>query len=160
MQKNAEKIYEYRNDFLYFVIRPDRNRGENALICCSGVNVSAFLPITRNRHGLYANSCMRGLQHVHHMVTDFAASRGAISRIIGGNDGAGLSPANGYWYTDVLVVENASESFPDELINFCVTNLLKTIFLACMLELQLPETLPAPAKLQLFIAGLCEKYGQ
>jgi hypothetical protein len=157
---NTEKTYEYRNKFLYFVIHPDKSRGENVLICCSGVNVFAFLPITKNRHGLYANSCMRGLQQLHHMVTDFATARGAKSTIIGGSDCAGLAPSEDFWYTDVLLIENASDSFPDEMINFCVTNLLKIIFHACMLELQLPETLPGPPELQVLIEDLCVKYKQ
>jgi len=157
---NEGKTYEYKNDFLYFVVRPDKTRGENALICCSGVNVFAFLPITKGRHGLYANSCTRGLQQVHHMVTDFALSRGAKSRIIGGNDCAGLAPSKDFWYTDVLRIENASGSFPEELINFCVTNLVKIIFSACVLEIQLPETLPTPPELQTLLENLCEKYKQ
>lgn len=160
MRTITEKTFEYRNDFLYFVIRPDFSAGKNVLICCSGVNVYGFLPITKGRHGLYANSSQRGLQQLHHMVTDFAASRGATSRIIGGNSCAGLVASKDFWYTDVLRIENAPESFPDELMTFCVTNLLKIIFSACVLELHLPEPLPGPAELQLFLEGLCDKYRQ
>jgi hypothetical protein len=155
-----ETIREYKNDFLYFIIRPDKSRGAHSLICCSAVNVYAFLPITKGRHGLYANPSQRGLQRLHHMVTDFAASRGAKSKIIGGTDCAGLAPSKDFWYSDVLSIERASDSFPDELITFCVTNLLKIIFKSCMLELPLPEKLPEPPELQVFIESLCEKYRQ
>ncbi|MBF0557886.1 MAG: hypothetical protein HQL08_03800 [Nitrospirae bacterium] len=155
-----EKTHEYKNDFLYFIISPDKSGGENALRCCSGVNVYGFLPITRKRHGLYANPCQRGLQQLHHMVTDFAASRGAKSRIVGGAACVGLAPSNDFWYSDVLSIENASDSFPDDLISFCVTNLLKIIFNSCMLELPLPEKLPGPPELQAFIERLCDKYKQ
>ncbi|HKN19377.1 MAG TPA: hypothetical protein VJW95_06230 [Dissulfurispiraceae bacterium] len=155
-----EKTYEYKNYFLYFIIRPDESRGPHAWTCCSGVNVYGFLPITKGRHGLYANPSQRGLQQLHHMVTDFAASRGGKSRIIGGTDCAGIVTSKDFWYSDVLSIESASDSFPEELITFCVINLLRIIFNSCMLELPLPEKLPGPRELQVFIEGLCEKYRQ
>ncbi len=63
-----DKSYEYKNDFLYFVIRPEESRGETILIYCSGVNVSLFYPVTKGRHGRGSHPAMRGLQLVNHGV--------------------------------------------------------------------------------------------
>jgi hypothetical protein len=58
------KTYDYINGFMYFVIRPDKSRGDGTFIYCSGVNLFRFLLITKGRHGLGSNPAMRGLQLV------------------------------------------------------------------------------------------------
>jgi len=69
---NTHDSSEYINDFLYFVIRPDKSKGAGILRYCSGVNVSLFSPITKGRHGMGANPSMRGLQLVNHGVRALA----------------------------------------------------------------------------------------
>lgn len=155
----TQKSYEYMNDFLYFVIRPDESRGKGALIYCSGVNIVRFSPITKGRHGIGSNPSLRGLQLVNLGVRALALTRGATPKALRGNDCAGIAPTKDTWYTELLLIENASESFPGEIINYCVINLLKKIFKACMLEVHLPEKLPAPGELQDFLEPLCRKYG-
>jgi hypothetical protein len=150
---------EYINAFLYFVVRPDKRNGEDLLIYCSGVNVSRFSPITKGRHGIGSNPSVRGLQLVNHGVRALALSKGATPRAIRGDNCAGIAPTMDTWYTELLLIENAPASFPDELINYCVITLLRKIFNACMLEPQLPGSLLKPDELQLFIETLCSKYG-
>lgn len=157
---NTQQSHKYINEFLYFVISPDKSRGDGALIYCSGVNVSRFSPITRGRHGIGSNPATRGLQLVNLGVRNLALSKGATPRALRGNDCAGIVPTEDTWFTELLLIENASESFPDEMINYCVTNLLKKIFRACMLEVQLPEKLQTPDELQDFLEPLCRKYGR
>jgi hypothetical protein len=154
----AQKVYEYKNDFLYFVIRHDESRGKGSLVYCSGVNVVRFSPITRGRHGI-GNPSMRGLQLVNCGVRALALTQGATPVALRGNDCAGIAPPKDTWYTELLLIENAPGSFPDEMINYCVMNLLRKIFNACMLEVQLPEKLPAPGELQDLLEPLCRKYG-
>jgi len=155
---NTQQSHKYKNDFLYFVMRPDESRGKGALIYCSGVNVVRFSPITKGRHGI-GNPSVRGLQLVNLGVRALALSKGATPKALRGNDCAGIAPAHDTWYTELLLIENASMSFPDEMINYCVINLLKKIFNACMLEVQLPEKLLTPDELQDFLEPLCRKYG-
>jgi len=152
--------YEYANNFLYFVIKPATTRGNGAFILCSGVNLSRFLPITKQRHGLASNPAMRGLQLVKIDITALALARGALPRIIRGNDCAGLTLTEEGWYTEILLIENMPVSFPAEAIDYCVMALLKSIFKACRLEVKLPDTLPKPDELQLFIEGVCSAYGR
>lgn len=157
MQKDA---YSYVNDFLYFVLKPDETRGPGSLIYCSGVNITRFLPITRGRHGLGSNQAFRGLQLVRHGVRELALSRGAATKTIKGSDCAGIAPTPDMWYTEILLIENAPDSFAEEVINYCVVNLMKKIIKACMLqEVQPPEELLEPLELQGFIEGISSAYG-
>ena len=149
-------MYEYRSDFLYFVLRPGSS---GALICCSGVNMTRFSPITKGRHGIGSNPAIRGLQLVNLGVRDLARSQGATAKKVRGNDCAGITPAYDTWYTEILLIENAPESFPEEMIKYCVMNLLKKIFNACMLEVVLPDQLPGPDELRVFLEIQCGAYG-
>lgn len=156
---NTQKPYEYINDFLFFVTRPDKNRGEGALIYCSGVNVSRFLPITKGRHRPMSNPAIRGLQLVNLGVRALALSKGAIPKAIRGNECAGIGHIQDHWYKELLLIENAPESFPDDMINYCVVELLKKIDRAIMLEAKVPDKLLNPDELQVFIEAMCSKYG-
>lgn len=148
----------YRNAFLYFVVRVDERKGDNTLICCSGINVVRFSPITKGRHGI-GNPSVRGLQLVNLGIRDLALKRGATPRALRENDCAGLAPAEDTWYTERLLIEGAPASFPPEVIDYSVMNLLKKIFNACMLEVRLPESVPTQEELQDFLEELCRKYG-
>jgi hypothetical protein len=152
--------HQYINEFLYFIIKPALGRGNGAFILCSGVNLSRFLPITKQRHGLASNPALRGLQLVKIRVCDLAIARGALPKIIRGNECAGLTPTDEGWFTEILLIENAPESFPEETIDYCAMALLKSIFKACRLEVVLPDKLPKPDELQLFIEGVCRVYGK
>ncbi|HXX53282.1 MAG TPA: hypothetical protein VEI28_01785 [Thermodesulfovibrionales bacterium] len=149
----------YINNFLYFVIRPDTRREKPVLIYCSGVNISRFTPLTRGQHGIGSSPVMRGLQLVNLGVRHLALSRGATPKAIRGNECEGIVPTKETWYTERLLIENASESFPDEILHYCVIGLLKKIFKASMREVHLPETLPGAEELEVFIQGQCKKYG-
>jgi hypothetical protein len=156
---SAQRSYEYINDFLYFVLRPDKSRGNDAMYYCSGVDLSRFLPITKGRHRASANPAMRGLQLVNHGVRALALSKGATPRAVQVGDCAGIVPLKNGWYRYPLLIENVPESLPDEIINYCVINLMRKIFNALLLEEEPPDRLPDPDELQVYIEGLCAKYG-
>ncbi len=134
--------HSYINDFLYFVVRYDETRGKGALICCSGVNLERFAPLTKGRHGLGPSPAMRGLQIVRLGAIALAISKGATPKTLRGDDCAGIAPTKDSWYTELLLIENAPETFSDEIIRYSVTRLIDSIFKACRLELHLPDKLP------------------
>jgi hypothetical protein len=151
--------HQYANEFLYFVIKPAISKDKGAFILCSGVNLTRFLPITRRRHGLASNPALRGLELVKIAVCDMALAKGALPKIIRGNYCAGLTTTDEGWFTDILLIENAPDSFPEEVIGYCAMALLKSIFKACRLEVALPDKLPEPEDLQSLIEGVCRTYG-
>ncbi|HCL82051.1 MAG TPA: hypothetical protein DHV16_09915 [Nitrospiraceae bacterium] len=147
---------------MYFVIKPaGGNRGGNALLYCSGVNLQRFLPITKGRHRLGLNPAAKGLQSVNLRVRSLSLSHGATPKSIHGNDCSGIAPAkDDLWYSELFLIENASEPLPDEIINYAVVDLLKKIFLACMLKETMPDKLIEPGELKTFIEDMCVKYGR
>lgn len=157
---NTQKSYEYINEFLYIVVKHDKIKDPGRLIYCSGVNLSRFSPITKGRHGVCSNPAMRGLQLVNLGVRALAISEGASTKTLRGNDCAGIVPTKHGWYKDVLLIENAPDSFPEKIINYFVLELLKKIDNACMLEAKLPDKLLEPNELQLVIEALCSKYAK
>ncbi len=148
---------EYINDFLFFAVRPGKRDGKEVLICCSGVNISLFSPITKGRHGIASSPVMRGLQLVNLDVRKLALSKGATPVTIKGNECADITPTMDTWYTELLAIENAPEAFVDEIISYCVFNLLEKIFKASARPLQLPAELPTPYYLQVFLEAECGK---
>ena len=156
---NSIKSYEYINRFLYFVLRRDESRGKNTYIYCSGINFDRFLPLTKGRHRPMSNPAMRGLQLVNVEIRSLILSKGATPKAIRGDFCTEIYPAGDLWYKEQLLIENAQESLPDEIIRFGVIHLLQKIDRAIILGADLPEILLTPAELEVFIDALCKTYG-
>ena len=145
---------------MYFVLRPDESRGTGNFIYCSGVDLYSFLPITKGRHRPMSNPAMRGLQLVNLDVRALTLSKGATPKAVQGNHCSGIVPSKDGWYKELLLIENAPASLPDEIISHCVVNLMKKIFKAmCLMDVNLPDKLLAPDELETFIDSLCTEYG-
>ncbi|MBI5847337.1 MAG: hypothetical protein HZB31_05205 [Nitrospirae bacterium] len=148
------KKYEYINDYLYFVVRQAPERGSNAWVYCSGVNITRFSTLTRGRHGLSSNPVIRGLQLLKHNVSRLAISHGARPRLIRGRDCSGIAPTQEAWYSEILLVEDAPASLPAGIIALCTEDLFEKIIVSCCPEMKHPGRPLAPEELQTFIAGL------
>jgi len=146
--------FEYRNDYLFFVVRPAPERETNAWIYCSGVNVTRFSTLTRGRHGLSSNPVIRGLQLVKHSVSRLAISRGARPRLIRGRDCAGIAPTPETWYSEILLIEDTPASLPVGIIVFCQEDLIERIVANCCPEMKKPDRALSSDELQIFITGL------
>ena len=154
------KTYEYKNDFLYFIISPYKDGENNTLLYCSAVDLYSFLPITKGRHRPMSNPVMRGLQLVNLGVRALALKKGATPKALKTNECAGILPVREGLYTERLLIENAPESLPQEIIDFCIPDLFSKISNSSLLDCNLPGALPEPDKLQEFIQDLCRKYGK
>ena len=156
---NMQKSFEYINEFLYLVVRPDESRGKGALLYCSGVNVTRFMPITKGRHGMGPSPCARTMQLTNLGVRDLAMAKGATARAIRGNHCAGIAPNMETWFTQPFLVENASDTFPEEMRDYFVMTFLKKLSLYIRLDFQIPESVPDAEGLQVYLEGLCKKFG-
>ncbi len=156
---NADESYEYVNDYLFFVLMPDTERGRGDLTYCSGVNIDRFLPITKGRHRPMSNPAVRGLQLVNLGVRALALSHGAMPQAVRGKGCSKITPSAGIWSTERLLIGHAPEELPGKIIQYGVTELLKKIDRAIMLGAELPDALLSPGDLQVFIDGMCSKYG-
>jgi hypothetical protein len=143
---------------MYFVVRPDKS-SQNTLLYCSGVNIDRFLPITRGRHRPMSNPAVRGLQLVNLGVRSIALAHGATPKAVRENNCRDITPPKDCWSTERLLIENVQESLPEEIIGYCVINLLKKIFNAIYIrEEALPDTLLEQNQLQMLLESLCSKY--
>jgi hypothetical protein len=151
---------EYINEFLYFVLRQGTgSKPKDSFIYCSGVNIDRFMPITKGRHRPMSNPAIRGLQLVNLGVRDLALTKGAVPIALRGNECAGIVPSKDQWYKELLLIEKVPDSFPSEIINYCVINLLKKIVNSCLLSVKPPETVFIPEELQAYIENLCKEFG-
>jgi hypothetical protein len=103
---------------------------------------------------------MRGLQNTRNTISSMVSARGARPKFIRGRDCAGIAPTQESWYTDLLLIENAPESFSGEIIKCGVTALVASIFKACRIPFHLPEPLPSPDELQRLIEEQCRIYAR
>jgi hypothetical protein len=149
---------EYINDFLYFVIKSDENSANGDLICCSGVNVDRFTPITKGRHNPMSNPAIRGLQLIQYDIMALALENGTTAKTIRGYKGKGLPPTEEIWSTECLLIKNAPPSLPDRILNHSVVELLKKIDMASTRGATLPDKLLSPDELQVFIESMCNEY--
>ncbi|MGC2064401.1 MAG: hypothetical protein WA610_15635, partial [Thermodesulfovibrionales bacterium] len=152
--------YEYINDFLYFVVRPESRGGKEVLIMCSGVNLTRFSPITKNRYGIGGNPILSGLQLVKYDLCSLALSKGAIPKDIWGYHCDGIAPTQEAWYAEPLQIENADNLSPEEIINFGIRNLLQRVVTCTRLSYEIPETIPSPAELQVYLEEMCRAMSQ
>jgi hypothetical protein len=149
---------EYINDFLYFIIRPETRDEKNALVYCSGVNLRRLLPVTGGRHGLASNPALRGLQIVNRGLRALALSKQIQPRTVKEKLCPDIAFEGDLWFSESLMFENAPASFPDEMLEFCVNNLLRSLNKSCRLGEELPEELLSPDELKELLKGWCEKY--
>ena len=149
------KEHAYINDFLYFVVRPQKKEDKDVLIYCSGINVTRFLPLMQGRLGLGSNPIVSGLQLVKYDLCALAISRGAEPKEHYCNiDCARTAPTKEGWYTEPLLIENPGALTPEEIVGFAVGSMIKRINAASLSDHQLPDHLP-PGELQTHIETVC-----
>ena len=142
---------EYKTDYFYFAVRPDKRDGKDVLIYCSGINVTRFMPMLQGRLGLGSNPVISGLQLVKYDLCTLAHSKGSTPREHCCNIGsAGNHPTKDYWYTEPLLIENPSGLTPAEILDFVVKGIIKKINAASLSEQKLPDNLP-PSELQKYL---------
>lgn len=150
---------KYINDFLYFVFLPYESQGDSTMLYCSGVNLDRFLPVTKGRHRPLANPARRGLQLANLGVRALILEKGAIPIAIKSSDCAEIVPKSNGWYRDKLLIENIHDSLPGDILNYVILNLLGRVMNSCQLHETLPDKLPDPEELQIYLESLCDKYG-
>jgi hypothetical protein len=149
---------EYINDFLYFVFMPYKNRGDDTLLYCSGINLDRFLPVTKGRHRPLANPARRGLQLANLGVRALALKKGSVPKSLNSQDCAEVVPKSDGWYRDKLLIEHVHISLPRNILDYVVLNFLGRVMNSCQLHEKLPDRLPNPADLQSYLESLCDKY--
>ncbi|KJR43240.1 hypothetical protein MCHI_000855 [Candidatus Magnetoovum chiemensis] len=152
--------YEYKNDFLYCVIREDEKAGSNSYIYCCGVNVSRFTPLTAGKHRLGQNPAYVGIQNTNLKLRSLLLSKGAEPRTSRGDECQGLIPIKeDQWRTELIFIKNISASDLAEIGEFFVMTLINLVLTAALPDIELPNALPTADELQAYLDELTAKYG-
>jgi hypothetical protein len=146
----------YINDYVYSVIKDE----QEGLVYCSGINLTRFLPITAGKHGLASNPALKSLQITNHKVRALALSIGAAPKSRRGKDCIGIAPTTDTWYTELLIIENAPDTFAKELLEFSIVSLVKRVIKMCLLSIDMPDILIPPDELQTQFESIMKKYGR
>jgi hypothetical protein len=145
---------EYRNDFFSIVIGEAPGHGPGTYLFCSAINISRFDPLCWGKAGICSNPAFKGLQLLRADVSAFAMKRGIVTR------NSELAPCDrtGYgdgWYREnALLIEQASSGDIREILEFSVTDLVRTVLTACIPDSKVPAGFLEPEAMQRFLESL------
>ena len=146
----------YVTDYFYFSVKQVKRNGKEVLAYCSGTNLDRFLPMSRGRLGLGSNPILSGLKLVKYDVCKLALSKGAMPRDQPGSiKCADITPSEGTWYIEPLLIENPEGLVPDEIVAFCVDNYVRRVAAWSLQECEVPDALLLPGDMQARLDILC-----
>jgi len=140
--------YEYKNDFLYIVIRQAPEQGSDAWLYCCGINTTRFDPLCWGKAGICSNPAFKGLQQMRADVSGFALQTDFSTRSAEGFDCSPITPRGDGWYRENMLIIGASPKNIQATLEFSVTDLVKIVMYVCAPEAKMPDRLPNPPALQ------------
>ncbi len=155
MQAETVRSFEYKNAFLYVVIREEPRLGPDSWLYCCGIHLSRFCRLAWRKGGICSNPALRGIQLLLTHVSAFAAKQGMIITKAEGIDSAPITPQGHGWYHEhPLRLERTKPEKIRQLLEFSVMDLVKTVLVVCVPDAQVPAVLPDSAALQKYLESL------
>jgi hypothetical protein len=157
-QPQAIRSYEYKNDYLYIVIREAPELGPKSYLYCCGINISRFDPICWGKAGICSNPAFKGLQLLRADVANFALKKGVQPKSADHIPCGPMTPRGDGWYREnVLLLEKATAKAVQDILAFSVTDLVKTVLYVCAPDAKIPAKLPNPPAMQKWLESLSVK---
>jgi hypothetical protein len=155
MQTAPIRSFEYKNAFLYVVIREEPKLGPDSWLYCCGIHLPRFCRLAWRKAGICSNPALRGIQLLLTHVSAFAAKQGMIVTKAEGIDPASITPPGHGWYHEhPLRLEGAAPERIHELLEFSVMDLVKTVLVVCVPDAPIPAAFPDAAALQKYLESL------
>lgn len=155
MQTTTIRSFEYKNAFLYVVIREEPRLGPDSYLYCCGVNTPRFCRLSWRKGGICSNPVVRGIQLLRTHVSAFAAGQGMIVEKESTIDASLITPHGEGWYHEhPLRLEKAGPEEIRELLEFSVMDLVKTVLVICVPDVQMPTAFLAAKAMQKFLESL------
>ncbi len=145
---------EYKNDYLYIVIRRIPELGPQTHLFCCGINTTRFDPICWGKAGICSNPAFKGLQQMSADVSGFALKNNFLTKPYEGNDCRAITPPGDGWYRENMLIMKASPRNVRESLEFSVMDLVKTVLSVCAPDAKMPAALPNPPALQAWLDSL------
>jgi hypothetical protein len=156
--KNQQAIrsFEYKNDYLYIIIRQAPEHGPKAYIYCCGINMERFDPICWGKAGICSNPAFKGLQLLRADVSAFGLKLGIRTKNAEQVPCGPLSPrkGNGWYRENALLIVEATPQAVRKILDFSVRDLVKTVLAICAPDAKLPVKLPNPPEMQKYLESL------
>jgi len=149
--------YEYKNDYLYIIIRQSPEHGPKAYTLCCGIDIKKFDPLCRGTSGICSNPAFKGLQLLRADISAFALKKGAASRPLHYGECMLLSPRGEGWYRESMLLDGVTPKIAREVLEFGVKDLLTKVLTVCAPGTAVPKKLPIPPVLQKLIDSLEQK---
>ena len=155
MQTPPIRSLEYKNAFLYVVIREETGGRPGSYIFTSGINTRWFCRLAWKKAGICSNPAVRGIQLLRTHVSRFAAEHGMIANNAEGVDIFAAAPSgDGWWNESPLRIAGASPESIRELLEFSVMDLVRTVLVVCVPDVQVPAVFMDEAAMQKFLESL------
>jgi hypothetical protein len=155
MRSKPVRSFEYKNAFLYVVIREEPKLGPDTWLYCCGINLSRFCRLSWRKGGICSNPAVRGIQLLRTHVSAFAAGQGMVADKAEGINSALITPHGEGWYHEhPLKLERASPEKIRDLLEFSVMDLVKTVLVVCVPDAPLPAAFPDSAAMQKYLESL------
>jgi hypothetical protein len=155
MHSKPIRSFEYKNAFLYVVIREEPKLGPDVYVFCCGINLSRFCRLSWKKAGICSNPAVRGIQLLRTHVSAFAAKHGMIAKRAKGFDPAPITPhGEGWYHENPLRLEKTSANKVRELLEFSVMDLVKTVLVVCVPDARVPAAFPDAAAMQTYLESL------
>lgn len=155
MKQERISSYEYKNDYLYIVIRQAPEEGPQAYVYCCGINISRFDPICWGKAGICSNPAFKGLQLLRADVSGFALKQGLRTTNAEHIPCGPITPRGDGWYRETpLLVVQASPKAIQRILEFSVRDLVQTVLTVCAPDEKLPAKLPNSQLMQQYLESL------
>lgn len=152
------RSFEYKNDYFYIIIRQAPEMGPKAYAYCCGINISRFDPVCWGKAGICSNPAFKGLQLLRADVSSYAGKKGIVTRNAEQIPCSPMTPRGDGWYREsTLLIEAASPKQAQDILEFSVMDLVKTVLAVCAPEAKLPAKLPNPPAMQKLLESLSVK---
>ena len=149
------RSFEYKNAFLYVVIREESRLGPESYLYCCGINLSRFCRLSWRKGGICSNPVVRGIQLLRTHASRFAAKQGMIATRAEGVDSALITPhGEGWYHEDPLRLERTAPEKIRKLLEFSVMDLVRTVLVVCVPDARLPAAFPDSAAMQKYLESL------
>ena len=147
-KNNIVTSHEYKNEYLYIILRQAPELGQRTYIYCCGINTTHFDPLCWGKAGICSNPAFKGLQQMCADVSAFTIKKGFSTRADDGMNCSAITPKGDGWYRESMLVTGASQKDVQAVLEFSVHDLVKTVLYVCAPQAKMPATLPSPPALQ------------
>ena len=148
MIEQSVKSYEYKNEYLYVIIRQMPDQGQRTYLFCCGINTTRFDPICWGKAGICSNPAFKGLQQMRADVSAYAIRKNFKTRPAEGFPCDPMTPPGDGWYREHMIITDASPKDIEETLAFSVLDLIKTVLYVCAPQAKIPAKLPASQALK------------